>query len=116
LKCICLQAISNAQGAGVKEIDFVCCDFKDIISTVRADVIFLSPPWGGPSYAEVEVFDLSQPYTSGASSVAHMTRALNVADAIACFLPRNTNCEELSKYVKESLRVSFVSSVRDVCI
>ncbi|KAJ1363485.1 hypothetical protein KIN20_023367 [Parelaphostrongylus tenuis] len=63
LKC----ARENARVYGVEDrIDFICCDFFHFASTwthglgvsVEVDAVFLSPPWGGPSYLKSTVFDL----------------------------------------------------------
>jgi len=29
-----------------------------IAPTLQADIVFLSPPWGGPQYLKADVFDL----------------------------------------------------------
>ena len=49
----------NARVYGVEDrIDFILADFLQVAPFLRADVIFLSPPWGGPQYADVDVFDV----------------------------------------------------------
>lgn len=49
----------NAEVYGVAEhIDFLCGDFMALAAGLRADVVFLSPPWGGPDYATAEIFDI----------------------------------------------------------
>ena len=49
----------NAHIYGVADhIDFSLGDYMSLLHTLRADVVFLSPPWGGPSYAQQERFDL----------------------------------------------------------
>lgn len=37
---------------------FVTGDFLKLAPSLRADVLFLSPPWGGPEYNLVETYDL----------------------------------------------------------
>jgi len=50
----------NARIYGVEDrIDFIVCDFLILAPTLKADVVFLSPPWGGPSYLKAEVFDIA---------------------------------------------------------
>lgn len=39
-------------------IDFVQGDFLQLAPRLRGDVVFLSPPWGGPDYLTAEVFDI----------------------------------------------------------
>lgn len=52
-------ARSNAEVYGVADkIEFMCGDFMVLAADLKADVVFLSPPWGGPDYATAEVFDI----------------------------------------------------------
>jgi trimethylguanosine synthase len=39
-------------------IDFICGDVYDVLRTIQADVVFLSPPWGGPEYLSHDVYDV----------------------------------------------------------
>lgn len=49
----------NASVYGVEDrIQFIQGDFLKVASKLKADVVFLSPPWGGPTYLDVDVFDL----------------------------------------------------------
>lgn len=48
------MARHNAAIYGVADrIEFIVGDFLQLSETLRADVVFLSPPWGGPSYVNV---------------------------------------------------------------
>lgn len=66
IKC----ARHNARIYGVAEkIEFICGDFfklKDKFKREGANAVFLSPPWGGPSYRNDEVFNLElmEPYAA----------------------------------------------------
>lgn len=52
-------AYNNAQVYGVADqIEFILGDFMLLASDLKADTIFLSPPWGGPDYVNAEIFDL----------------------------------------------------------
>ncbi|KAH3698318.1 hypothetical protein DPMN_085837 [Dreissena polymorpha] len=49
----------NAAVYGVEDrIEFIVGDFLKVGPTLRADVVFLSPPWGGPQYLAADIFDL----------------------------------------------------------
>lgn len=49
----------NAAVYGVEDrIEFITGDFMKIAPHLKADVVFLSPPWGGPQYLTTDVFDL----------------------------------------------------------
>ena len=62
---------------------------------LQADVVFLSPPWGGPEYLDKEVFDLKE--CGGCVDGYEVFRvARTVTNNIAYFVPRNTNVDQLS--------------------
>jgi trimethylguanosine synthase len=44
----------------VKEVRYFLC------SLMQADAIFMSPPWGGPSYSDQDMFDIEamKPYSA----------------------------------------------------
>lgn len=49
----------NAEIYGVADrIEFIQGDFLSLASQLTADVVYLSPPWGGPDYLTAEIFDL----------------------------------------------------------
>ncbi|OMO74762.1 hypothetical protein COLO4_26521 [Corchorus olitorius] len=90
-------AYHNAAVYGVNDrIDFVMGDFFILAPKLKADTVFLSPPWGGPDYTKVEIYDLKT-----------MLRPcdgyflFNVAKKIACrivmFLPRNVDVNQLAE-------------------
>ncbi|VDM53591.1 unnamed protein product [Angiostrongylus costaricensis] len=95
LKC----ARENARVYGVEDrIDFICCDFFHFASKWMNDVgkpvdaVFLSPPWGGPSYLKSTVFDLDDLNPNGFDI---FTVARKLSPNIAYFLPRNTALKQL---------------------
>ncbi|MGH0146875.1 UNVERIFIED_CONTAM: hypothetical protein FKN15_039679 [Acipenser sinensis] len=52
-------AQNNAEVYGVAgQIEFIQGDFMLLASGLKADVVFLSPPWGGPDYLSAEVFNI----------------------------------------------------------
>lgn len=60
-----------------------------------ADVVFLSPPWGGPKYTTKPNYSLDAilPPTGGQELY---DIASNISENIAFFLPRNTNVDEVN--------------------
>ncbi|CAI8017562.1 Trimethylguanosine synthase [Geodia barretti] len=50
----------NAELYGVADhIEFLVGDYLTLVPHLKAvDVVFLSPPWGGPAYSSSSVFDL----------------------------------------------------------
>ncbi|TFY77690.1 hypothetical protein EWM64_g6324 [Hericium alpestre] len=115
----------NAVIYGVEDrIEFVLADYLDFARSQRSntkarkiDVVFLSPPWGGPSYlsgntsppsgeegddAAVEQIVNAHPEYSLSSiqpvhgrELVQLTR--QITPNIALFLPRNTRLEEISE-------------------
>ncbi|GJN00715.1 hypothetical protein PR202_ga17913 [Eleusine coracana subsp. coracana] len=52
-------AAHNARVYGVEDrIEFIVGDFFRLAPFLKADVVFLSPPWGGPSYIQAPVYSL----------------------------------------------------------
>ncbi|CAI4227688.1 unnamed protein product [Auanema sp. JU1783] len=100
LKC----AIQNAKVYGVEDrIEFICADFfhfaarftnkKENDVPLQVDSVFLSPPWGGPSYLKKKVFDLGDGLTPNGFDIFTAARAMS--PNIAYFLPRNTCIKQL---------------------
>ncbi|KAG7221009.1 hypothetical protein INR49_001727 [Caranx melampygus] len=78
----------NATVYGVADlIDFVQGDFLQLASRLRGDVVFLSPPWGGPDYLTAEIFH----------------RAKLISDNIVYFLPRNADMDQIRGTIVLSL-------------
>lgn len=49
----------NAEVYGVAHrIEFLQGDFLQLAPRLRADMVFLSPPWGGPEYLSADVFNI----------------------------------------------------------
>ncbi|XP_030765571.1 trimethylguanosine synthase [Sitophilus oryzae] len=84
-------ARNNAEVYQVADkIDFITGDFFQLADTLKADVVFLSPPWGGPSYLKEPEYDLEtmlQPFSFSKLFAA----ASCISKNIAAFLPRNSN-------------------------
>lgn len=110
----------NAIIYGVADrIEFIQGDFLDFARTYseraaarKIDVVFLSPPWGGPSYLEQSpTKDKRTEDGKGQSSYSlqnirpipgnelfHLAR--QITPNVAYFLPRNTDLEEISNLLK----------------
>ncbi|ORX69226.1 S-adenosyl-L-methionine-dependent methyltransferase, partial [Linderina pennispora] len=89
------MAKNNAAVYGVADrIEFILGDFYELAPSLKADVVFLSPPWGGPEYQSTKVFDLDAlPVKTGQQWV---DRARLISDNVVCFLPRNCRPEDLA--------------------
>ncbi|KAK4744807.1 hypothetical protein SAY87_011119 [Trapa incisa] len=87
----------NAAIYGVEdEINFMRGDFFRLAPTLKADTVFLSPPWGGPSYSKVETYDVStmlQPCDG-----FHLFEvASKIAPKVMMFLPRNVDLDQMEE-------------------
>ena len=74
-------------------------------STRKVDMIFLSPPWGGPEYRNAEIFDLSTVWVSGVTLIHVLNTALKMCRNVAFFLPRNTNLQSLAAQLRVPFKV-----------
>jgi trimethylguanosine synthase len=74
-------------------------------STRKVDMIFLSPPWGGPEYRNAEIFDLSTVWVSGVTLIHVLNTAMKMCRNVAFFLPRNTNLQSLAAQLRVPFKV-----------
>lgn len=85
----------NAEIYGVHDrIEFIVGDFMQLAPTLNAEVVFLSPPWGGPDYAKAEVFDIKTMILLDGFKL--FEKAKQVTDNVAYFMPRNVDAEQLA--------------------
>ena len=85
----------NATVYGVEDrIEFIVGDYMKLIPRLKADVVFLSPPWGGPDYVSAEVFDIKTMIPLDGVQVFEETKS--ITENIAYFMPRNADVEQLS--------------------
>lgn len=78
-------------------IEFIVGDFFELAPTLKADVVFLSPPWGGPDYNRSNSFPLNKilkPY--GGELLYQVAR--NISEHVAYYLPRNVNVDQVSMF------------------
>ena len=53
-------AKNNAAVYGVADrIEFILGNYLDLAPGLVADVVFLSPPWGGPEYLDTDIYDVN---------------------------------------------------------
>lgn len=90
-------ARANACIYGVEDrIEFILGDAMTLLpklhSTKLVDAVFLSPPWGGPTYLKSKTFSLADMPVDGIQLFHHAT---SVSPNVAYFLPRNVSTSEL---------------------
>lgn len=85
----------NAFIYGVSErIDFIKGDFFKIAPSLKGDVAFLAPPWGGPDYAKMPTYDIRSLKPREGQYL--FRTASMIAAKVVMFLPRNVNLEQLA--------------------
>jgi len=88
------MARHNAGVYGVAhKIDFLVGDFLALAPTLRADAVFLAPPWGGPKYCKAVVFDLRTMMHPDGVFVFEAAR--HISPNIAYCVPRNTDLAQV---------------------
>ncbi|XP_064848844.1 trimethylguanosine synthase isoform X2 [Oncorhynchus masou masou] len=94
----------NAQVYKVAEyIDFVQGDFLQLAPRLRADVVFLSPPWGGPDYLSADVFDIKTMMAPNGFDIFRLSKM--ISDNIVYFLPRNADMDQIASLAGPGGRV-----------
>jgi len=92
------MAKHNAEIYGVADrIEFIVGDFVQLAPSLKAEVVFLSPPWGGPGYSHLTLFPLSG-ILAPVGGLKLFELASAISDDVAIFLPRNINTYEVSVY------------------
>lgn len=89
----------NAELYGVADrIQFIIGDYFALAPTLKADVVFLSPPWGGPEHMNLDQYKLSyiMPENGGGDNLLCVAR--KITSNIAIHLPKNTNIFDVKKY------------------
>lgn len=78
------------------KIEFILGDYLHIASSgkLRADIVFLSPPWGGPKYKNKNDYDIEK-YLLPVKATDLVAASRHVSDNVALFLPRNSNVKQI---------------------
>ncbi|KAM6920113.1 trimethylguanosine synthase [Lycodopsis pacificus] len=75
-------------------IDFLQGDFLQLAPRLHGDVVFLSPPWGGPNYLTAEVFDIKTMMQPEGFEIFRLAKL--ISDNIVYFLPRNADMDQIA--------------------
>lgn len=78
------------------QIDFIVGDFFVLAPKLKADTVFLSPPWGGPDYAKVATYDMKTMLRPHDGHTLFSV-AKEIASRVVMFLPRNVNFNQLAE-------------------
>ncbi|KAJ8716301.1 hypothetical protein PYW08_013586 [Mythimna loreyi] len=95
------MARHNAAAYGVAErIEFIVGDFFQLARDLKADMVFLSPPWGGPGYSDNHEYDLETMLEPKPASEL-MKVARTISPTITFYLPRNSRPDQILSLAKE---------------
>ncbi|XP_004536715.1 trimethylguanosine synthase [Ceratitis capitata] len=100
------MAKHNAKIYGVDhKIDFIIGDFLQLSRCGRfhSDIIFLSPPWGGPKYKRKDHYDIEN-YLQPCNASSLMETAKSISENVVFYLPRNTTISQVIKLADKGNR------------
>ncbi|XP_058725156.1 uncharacterized protein LOC131596510 isoform X3 [Vicia villosa] len=78
------------------QIDFIIGDFFLLAPKLKADTVFLSPPWGGPDYAKVLTYDMKT-MLRPRDGYTLFNAAKKIASRVVMFLPKNVDFNQLAE-------------------
>ena len=78
-------------------IEFVKSDFLKV-EGVKADYVFLSPPWGGMEYKEDSEYDIEKMMTPDINEI--VAKCSTIANNLIFFLPRTTKINQIFKILE----------------
>uniref|UniRef100_A0A6G3MJU4 Trimethylguanosine synthase n=1 Tax=Henneguya salminicola TaxID=69463 RepID=A0A6G3MJU4_HENSL len=92
--------VNNTKVYGLSNnVDYIVADALYLIKCIRLDVLFLSPPWGGPSYKFEDTFSVEEHLNPNAFEII---KSLNESCyRVAMFLPKNVSIKPLKKISKK---------------
>ncbi|KAK4770525.1 hypothetical protein SAY87_031057 [Trapa incisa] len=83
------------------KIDFVRGDFFLLAPKLKADAVFLSPPWGGPGYSKVRTYDI-RTMLKPRDGFFLFQAAKQIASEVVMFLPKNVDLNQLAEMALSS--------------
>ncbi|CAD2099638.1 trimethylguanosine synthase, putative [Plasmodium vinckei] len=95
-----------------RNIDYILCDFFNIVNHFREnviDVVFLSIPWGGPSYKKKNKFDLKNKEKNLCVHTC-LKESMKLTKNIIIYLPRNVCINDLYFLFKTYKRLCTLKS------
>ncbi|XP_035445235.2 trimethylguanosine synthase-like [Spodoptera frugiperda] len=99
------MAIHNAKVYGVEDkIEFIVGDFFKLAPDLKADMVFLSPPWGGPSYSKAKEYDVESMLRPRPASEL-MRVARTISPNVELFLPRNTRRDQIVSLARKGVEI-----------
>ena len=95
----------NALVYGVADrIESVVGDFFKVVDDIKkADLVFFSPPWGGPRYSRKTSYDaeITEDANFGISNLLNIAFKKMGCSGVALYLPRNTRLHQLGEVAEK---------------
>ena len=88
-------------------IEFILDDYLNMKGKIKADFVFLSPPWGGLKYKNSNVYSIKKFMQPNIIDIIRVS--LNVAKFILFYVPRNLDLNELIdlvSFVKNEIEIN----------
>jgi len=101
-------ARNNAKVYGVSDrIEFIIGDYYALAPTLKADVVYLAPPWGGPTYSLQKTYNIDDIMINygGGKYLYEITR--QITTNIAFFLPRNIDVNQVCFIFKININLEL---------
>lgn len=110
------MARHNAKLFDVEDnIEFIHGDCRDILTLLKADTVFLDPPWGGTDYNRAERFYLSDFEPDGRML---LDLSFSLTPSVVLRLPKNFAMDELDKLGRayETEQNTFNGRILHYCV
>lgn len=85
-----------------EHIEFILGDAMRLLPCLRADAVFLSPPWGGPNYQHSATFNINTMLPKPLNGREIFRAARAASQNVAFFLPRNVDMRQLAELARSS--------------
>ena len=76
-----------------EKITFILGDYMKLANTLHGDVVFLSPPWGGPQYTDKHIFDIELDISMNGIRLYQLSKS--ITNNIIYCLPKNCDTEQI---------------------
>ncbi|KAG8465075.1 hypothetical protein KFE25_012438 [Diacronema lutheri] len=94
-----------------RRVDVLVGSFYELARGLRADTLFLSPPWGGPGYRRDRAFDVEAQMSPPLSAALELARTHRIARRCVAFLPRNSDRKRIASLARAGESCSFRAEV-----
>lgn len=78
------------------KIECIIGDCRTILPNLKADIIFIAPPWGGPDYTDEEYCDMSN--LCGINIQELFKIVFNITKKVILLCPRNCDVLQVAKF------------------